>query len=801
MLWIWLLNAVVAPVECFVHNRPMSSFPIHAEASNLKRTVSLQLSSMMMIDDDQGFGARGKSTKFDKMKAFEKRLDKLEKSAPSSLAGYFEPHLQSFSVRPGTAQRFSVTSTCFALQAIYSSGDASLYDSVANLAIASPVIGVPEMGSGQKIQMTNVVKALIMADWSEEDLFQVPLVLHTVLSIDRNREILGQRTMDESMSVKVRTLVSSLLSARPMRRFGQNQLYSDYIMFQGAQAMADLQDATTKPTPPDSSDGEGSDDEGSDTNINGIGIGGIPEKALPDGAASVLSLGLARYVEVSYNELCRQLAYRSAGDASSFDVLRLAYSLLTYITASRALQGTAGREIVRGQGPDIGTIIGPSNQKLIAAALTAFFAEQNQEGLWDKGQPIYKSFRKSGRNVGNAFVFATDTLASLLESLPAENFRPHMDALQKTLNWIESHQSVEVIADYCDTESGQCYGKTLRGWTSPHFNPETGPQAWSTAQTLKCVSNMRKVITELLHEDVLAEFGGISQSTMGPSNTSWDRLLDTDLGRTGTNSRTLKSVLDERILTPFENGGLSNPSYGVAYSAVLFGPPGTAKTTICEALAERLGWDFLVIDTSQFLADGLTNVASRIRYVFERLRSLERCVILFDEIEEFCLDRETPGLGMESRMLTTAMLTAINDLRREKRCIFFLATNRLRAFDSAIIRPGRFDLQFFVGTPNLEARCIQLRNKLATLPVSEEERQEVEVTFRTFLESVWTDDAMFMNYLEGIQFASACANVVASGSKLTNEQMAQILQTQAAVMTVRGSVRDEYLASMELSRL
>ena len=39
-------------------------------------------------------------------------------------------------------------------------------------------------------------------------------------------------------------------------------------------------------------------------------------------------------------------------------------------------------------------------------------------------------------------------------------------------------------------------------------------------------------------------------------------------------------------------------------------------------------------------------------------------------------------------MLTTAMLTAINDLRRTKQSIFFIATNRLRAFDAAIIRPG-----------------------------------------------------------------------------------------------------------------
>ena len=44
-------------------------------------------------------------------------------------------------------------------------------------------------------------------------------------------------------------------------------------------------------------------------------------------------------------------------------------------------------------------------------------------------------------------------------------------------------------------------------------------------------------------------------------------------------------------------------------------------------------------------------------------------------------------------MLTTAMLTKINDLRRARRSIFFVATNRLRAFDSAVTRPGRFDMQ------------------------------------------------------------------------------------------------------------
>ena len=50
-------------------------------------------------------------------------------------------------------------------------------------------------------------------------------------------------------------------------------------------------------------------------------------------------------------------------------------------------------------------------------------------------------------------------------------------------------------------------------------------------------------------------------------------------------------------------------------------------------MAECMGWDFVVIDTSVFLSEGLTNVAARIKYVFERLRCLRRCVILFDEIE------------------------------------------------------------------------------------------------------------------------------------------------------------------------
>lgn len=640
-----------------------------------------------------------------------------------------------------------------------------------------------------------IIEALLASEWREDDLFQIPVLLYTILKADTDRRILNKALVDPEIASKVKRIIAEVLASRPQRRDGETQQYSDYIMFQCCQVFSALQ-STSSPIAGVGETGAGG------RSATHMQLGGLPASAVPDHALSQIPLALTRSVETGFNELCRQLAYRSAGDSSSFDVIRLAYSLLTYIKATKSMTGTAGRELVPGQGPSPGTKSPPVNQRLVKAALAAFFEEQTANGLWDKGQPIYKSFRRQGRNVGNAFVFAIDTVGSLLEAIPAEAFRPHLGALEKTLEWIESHQVVDVITDYCDAETGQCFGKPLRGWASPHLSPGTGPQAWSTAQVMTCVSLMRSTIQKLMNDDVLNEFNGVYLSEFGQRPAAWDRLLDTDLGNpliTGE-CRTIKAVLEERMLVPFASS-IKSPGFGAAYSAILFGPPGTAKTTICESLAQRMGWDFVVIDTTAFLADGLTNVASRIRYVFERLQRLNECVILFDEIEEFCLDRETPGLGMESRMLTTAMLTAINDLRRQKRSIFFLATNRLRAFDSAITRPGRFDLQLFVGTPNLASRVIQFQQKLASVVASEEVKQKSIETYRTYLSSIWTEDAMFMNYLEGAQFAAVCANIVASGSSLTIEEMQRFMKQQAAVMTVRGSVREEYKASMDMSRL
>ena len=297
-------------------------------------------------------------------------------------------------------------------------------------------------------------------------------------------------------------------------------------------------------------------------------------------------LALTRCVEISFNDLCRQLAFRSAGE-TKFDSTRLAYALLTYVRASTVMAnlGSAGRESLNGDGEvDKSTSISEPNRKLIVAALDAFFDEQNQDGMFPQGEPIFKSFRRSGRDVGNAFVFAVDTVQTLLRLLEPEYFRPHLGGLDKLLGWIEIHKVKDVIADYCDSETQQCYGKPITGWASPHMSQSGSPTAWASSQVLACVFRMQETVQQLLHDDVLQEFNGVSHE--GTQLASWDRLLDTDLGDPLKDEcRTLKSVLNERMIVPFSGvlevpGSCSVPNFGSAYSAILFGPPGRSGSIL-----------------------------------------------------------------------------------------------------------------------------------------------------------------------------------------------------------------------------
>ena len=153
---------------------------------------------------------------FDEIKSIESRLITLEKQSPEILSEFYEPHLKSFSVHPGSATSLSVTSTCFALQSLCTGGGEKFDDYVDfNMKQSAD----NDSSSGVKktdklIPLRGVLKALLYARWREEDLFQVPLLLSTLLKIDADRSILNS-SMDEELSHRVRQLVAAMLKSRP----------------------------------------------------------------------------------------------------------------------------------------------------------------------------------------------------------------------------------------------------------------------------------------------------------------------------------------------------------------------------------------------------------------------------------------------------------------------------------------------------------------------------------------------------------------------------------------------------------
>ena len=157
--------------------------------------------------------------------------------------------------------------------------------------------------------------------------------------------------------------------------------------------------------------------------------------------------------------------------------------------------------------------------------------------------------------MGNAFCFSPDMLASMIEILSPDLFRPHLGSISAHVTWLEEHVLEEALAS----------GAMLRGWRSNHLPPEGGPLGWCTAQALRCASRLHELTRSLLCSDVLADLGGTRAQPADAS--AWARLLDSDLLPTGggaagsegavlgavsgaVSGSTLKTTLEQRMIEP-----------------------------------------------------------------------------------------------------------------------------------------------------------------------------------------------------------------------------------------------------------
>jgi hypothetical protein len=145
------------------------------------------------------------------------------------------------------------------------------------------------------------------------------------------------------------------------------------------------------------------------------------------------------------------------------------------------------------------------------------------------------------------------------------------------------------------------------------------------------------------------------------------------------------------------------------YSMVLYGPGGTGKTTLVEALASSCDVPLVEVTPSDIVVRGVEALERRARAVFEALSLLTRAVILFDEFEPVLRKRkaESPGPDTVFSWLTPGMLPKLKTLHRnaKKRSVaYVLVTNLIGELDDAATRTGRFDEKIGIYPPDVLSR-------------------------------------------------------------------------------------------------
>jgi SpoVK/Ycf46/Vps4 family AAA+-type ATPase len=165
-----------------------------------------------------------------------------------------------------------------------------------------------------------------------------------------------------------------------------------------------------------------------------------------------------------------------------------------------------------------------------------------------------------------------------------------------------------------------------------------------------------------------------------------------------------KQVIERRIVLPLTDPDLAE-AYGVQppRGVVLFGPPGTGKTTFAKAVASRLGWPFVEVFPSRQAAAG-GGQALALRETFAEIDALEHAVVFIDEVEEIAGQRGgKPPSPLQG--VTNELLKIIPTFRERDGRLLVCATNFVRALDPAFLRHGRFDYVIPVGAPDAAARA------------------------------------------------------------------------------------------------
>uniref|UniRef100_A0A0E0PA97 AAA+ ATPase domain-containing protein n=2 Tax=Oryza TaxID=4527 RepID=A0A0E0PA97_ORYRU len=152
---------------------------------------------------------------------------------------------------------------------------------------------------------------------------------------------------------------------------------------------------------------------------------------------------------------------------------------------------------------------------------------------------------------------------------------------------------------------------------------------------------------------------------------------------------------------------------------LLVGPPGTGKTLLARAVAGEAGIPFFSVSASEFVEVFVGRGAARVRDLFKEAKEAAPSIIFIDELDAVGGSRGR-SFNDERDQTLNQLLTEMDGFDSDMKVIVMAATNRPKALDPALCRPGRFSRKVLVGVPDLEGRRNILAVHLRDVPLEED---------------------------------------------------------------------------------
>lgn len=248
-------------------------------------------------------------------------------------------------------------------------------------------------------------------------------------------------------------------------------------------------------------------------------------------------------------------------------------------------------------------------------------------------------------------------------------------------------------------------GNQIRGWHSENISDPKLIHTWETSQVLEFLVAFRdQLLRHMARQALIFSRLNVDRPTLRGQkiketlrhSATWQNIMAKyePVNTLGDEWAVYRNV-GRRFYEPRVLGNRK----GADWSMLLYGPPGTGKSTLAKNLAAALDVPFITVTVSDFIAGGESQVENRAKMIFETLKLQPLSVVLFDEVDQLLLDRDSQRYreqGSIFQFLTPGMLTKLANLHDAKRVIFIIATNYEERIDSAIKRPGRIDQKYLL---------------------------------------------------------------------------------------------------------